>query len=138
LQKYLDLSFLGKSLVHVDEEILKENNPLGISKWYHGKNFTDLFIWIFPKGGIEKFQILFLDNFIEWSDTDGIQSGNFELTGHIVKDEGTTGFGRIEEIVFSYDNEYDKNKIDMAVKLLEHSKISQGDSEFMLGRIKNV
>lgn len=110
LKSFLDPLLYGKSLRPVDIALTPKALAEGITKWFHGKNSTDLYLWQDERGGATKILLCLGEHFLEWRDGEGVRTGGFERT-------------EAEEAVFTYDREINNEVLQTARKVLENAEV---------------
>lgn len=93
--------------------------PARLKFWLRADGPVELFVWQHADGELSKFQILLMENFVEWEDGLGLKSGRVMSKRNI-----DTPLISEDEFVFDMDSVIDQDKIDRSLALIEH--ISDG------------
>ena len=107
-----------------------EERPPHLKCWLKAASVLEVFVWSHGDGEYQKVQILFVDNFIEWQDGKGLQTG--KLLGH--RDRDTPLFDQ-EELTIRMDCPPDWDKISPICRILgelPEDKLQQSTKEFIL------
>lgn len=89
--------------------------PPQLKYWLRADGPAELFVWQHPRGDFSKFQILLLENFIEWVDGEGLKTGRVMSKRNI-----DTPLLTEDEFVFQIDKGIDQDKIESAYLLCEN------------------
>lgn len=113
--KFLDLKQLVQKLkpLHKVEDGLEI--PAMLKYWLRSDGPIELFIWQHNNGEIAKFQVLYMENFVEWVDGQGLQSGRV-----LSKRNADTPLIEEDEWVFNIDAYADAGRIDRVKDLVGH------------------
>ena len=109
---------------------LEEDRPANLKYWLKSASLLEVFVWAHGDGEYQKIQILFIDNFIEWCDGQGLQTGKLLSQ----QDRDTPLFGQ-DELMIEMDHNIDPQKIAPIGPLLQkipQEKIEQSTKEFIL------
>ena len=88
--------------------------PVNLNYWYHADGPYDLYVWRHSNGGISKFQIIILDELVEWNDGEGLISG--KIFSHR---DGRTPLQAEDELKFYLDSQIDLQKINRCKMFVE-------------------
>lgn len=130
---FLKIENFASSLKPLHREELGLELPPKLKYWLRSDGPAEIFIWRHNDGELSKFQVLIMENFIEWKDTKGLQTGRV-----ISKRDIDTPLISEDEFVFKLDEGIDDDKIEMAKKLLKNvdvDKLSQEALDFMLMKL---
>ena len=130
---FLKIENFANSLKPLHKEELGLELPPKLKYWLRSDGPVEVFIWRHNDGELSKFQVLIMENFIEWKDTKGLQTGRV-----ISKRDIDTPLISEDEFVFKLDDGIDDDKIGMAKKLLTNvdvDKLSQDALDFMLMKL---
>lgn len=75
IRKFLDLKNIIKELRPLHLHSLGIEKPSNLKYWLKSASTLEIFVWTHSDGELEKFQILFMDQFIEWIDGEGLRTG---------------------------------------------------------------
>jgi hypothetical protein len=106
-----------QSFLHI-EEMVKRLKPLHkvvdggleiparLKYWLRADGPVELFVWQHSDGEVAKFQVLFLENFVEWEDGPGFKTGRI-----LSKRNVDTPLVNEDEWVFKIDRDIDLEKL---------------------------
>ncbi len=66
---------IGGSLREIDVSLIQTENEKVLSRWFHGPDEADLFIWTDERNNVIKQQVTFCGQIVEWNVLDGIRTG---------------------------------------------------------------
>lgn len=89
--------------------------PARLKFWLRADGPVEVFVWQHGDGEIAKFEMILMENFVEWEDTRGLKSGRV-----ISKRDIDTPLLTEDEFVFQMDPTADKEKITKAARLIGH------------------
>ena len=75
----------------------------------------EVFVWQHGDGEIAKFEMILMENFVEWEDTKGLKTGRV-----ISKRDIDTPLLSEDEFVFQMDASADAEKVSRAARLTNH------------------
>jgi hypothetical protein len=104
--------------------------PTRLKYWLRADGPVELFVWQHSDGEIAKFQILFLESFIEWEDGVGINTGRI-----LSKRNVDSPLIEEDEWVFRMDANLDSEKLERVqalIKLIDHDLLPAEVSSFIL------
>jgi hypothetical protein len=104
--------------------------PARLKYWLRADGPVELFVWQHSDGEIAKFQILFLESFIEWEDGVGINTGRI-----LSKRNVDSPLIEEDEWVFRMDANLDSEKLERVqalIKLIDHDLLPTEVSSFLL------
>ena len=108
--------------------------PPQLKYWLKAASVLELLVWAHGNGEYQKIQILFADNFVEWRDGQGLQTG--KLLGHEERDTPLFGQG---EATIEMDQNIDPDKVLPLCRIIKEfpeDKIQSADKEFILMKLK--
>jgi len=73
--KVLDPMRIGRQLREIDARFVASDPGAGKVRWFQAGPSCDLWIWYNPSGGIDKAQLFFMWQLVEWSLAHGLRSG---------------------------------------------------------------
>lgn len=103
--------------------------PAKLKYWLRSDGPVELFVWQHSGGNLSHFQIIIMENFVEWVDGEGLKTGRV-----ISKRDVDTPLINEDEFVFSVDNHLDDSKVAMAkdlVSKLGADKLSETTLSFL-------
>lgn len=113
INDFLCVKNFARSIRPVHQMDLGSDLPARLKYWLRSDGPVEVFIWQHADGEFAKFQVLVMENFIEWSDGEGLQTGRI-----ISKRDIDTPLIAEDEIVFKMDTGLDDEKIEIAKKLI--------------------
>lgn len=108
---FFNAKLVAQSLKQVNVDFIKTEYSKVTSKWFHGIDDADVFVWTDERNNIIKQQVAFCGQVVEWNVLDGVK------TGVILQEE--MGEKKMSEIV-KFDQVPQKGAIGMAKELLSH------------------
>jgi hypothetical protein len=102
----------GGSLREVDVSLIQTECEQVVSRWFHGPQDADLFIWTDEKNNVIKHQIAFCGQIVEWNLLDGIR------TGVVIEQETEPTISSSETIHF--DSRPQESAVRLAIDLVNH------------------
>lgn len=75
LTSFLSIENIMQSMRPIHESAIEIEKPNNLKYWLRADCPVELFIWEHSDGELSNFQVIMLDNFIEWQDCKGIKSG---------------------------------------------------------------
>lgn len=112
---FLDLNNLVQKMkpLHKVEDGLEI--PARLKYWLRSDGPVELFVWQHNNGETQKFQVLFMEHFVEWEDGTGLQTGRV-----LSKRNADTPLIEEDEWVFSIDNYADAKRVQRVKELVGH------------------
>ncbi len=134
LKSFLSLDNIVSHIRAIHENPIGVEMPNGLKYWLKADGVLEIFVWEAPRSGISKFHILFMENFLEWTEGVGLRTGSV-LTQRNLE----TPLTLEDEMVFEADELVDDEKIHLGKRILgainpEH--IHHADREFLLYKLK--
>jgi hypothetical protein len=83
--------------------------PANLKYWLRADGPIELFIWKHADGELARFQLILMENFVEWQDGKGVTSGRTKSKRSL-----ETPLWSEDEFVFEFDQQIDINKIQFA------------------------
>lgn len=115
VNQFLKLEHIAKMLKPVHKLDYGIEIPAMLKYWLRSDGPVELFIWLHPHGELARFQILIMENFVEWEDGIGIKTARV-----ISKRDRDTPLISEDEFVFQIDPQNDEEKIFKATTLVGH------------------
>lgn len=109
--------------------------PARLKYWLRADGPVELFVWQHNDGELAKFQILIMENFVEWEDLKGIKTARV-----ISKRDIDTPLINEDEIVFKIDPVLDDKKILKAGELIKgiaESSLSKSAADFIKMKLRS-
>ena len=113
VNQFLNVEHFARSLKPLHKEELGLELPPKLKYWLRADGPVEIFVWRHNDGELAKFQILIMENFIEWKDARGIETGRV-----ISKRDIDTPLISEDEFVFKPDAGIDDEKVEKARKLV--------------------
>lgn len=113
IDAFLNVQALAKHLKPVHMVDYGVDLPIKLKYWLRADGPVEVFVWQHDDGELSKFQVLIMENFVEWEDGKGLQTGRV-----ISKRDVDTPLINEDEFVFRIDPTIDDIKIGRAAKLV--------------------
>ncbi|MCB9062997.1 MAG: PilZ domain-containing protein [Halobacteriovoraceae bacterium] len=113
IRNFLSVENLIKSIRPLHLEELSIDRPASLKYWLQSDGALELFIWQHQDGELSKFQIILLENFVEWQDGLGIRTGKV-----LTKRDLDTPLLHSDEFIFQIDETEDSEKINFAKEVV--------------------
>jgi PilZ domain len=114
VQKFLSLEDLVKNLKPLHKVNDGLEIPARLKYWLRSDGPVELFVWQHSDGEISKFQLLFLEVFVEWEDGQGLKTGRT-----LSKRNVDSPLLNEDEWVFHIDSNVELAKLERARDLVE-------------------
>lgn len=135
IKAFLSLEEIVKGLRPIHLHSLDIEKPNNLKSWLKAASVLELFVWTYPDGEYEKFQLLCVRNFVEWVDGKGVK------TGFIVEKDGReTPLYSEDELTFEIDDGPDLEKVDLAnriIELIDDEKLPAETRKFIARKLSN-
>ena len=115
ISELLDLAAFGTRLKPVHKMDFGVDIPARLKYWLRADGPVEVFVWQHGDGEIAKFEMILMENFVEWEDTKGLKTGRV-----ISKRDIDTPLLTEDEFVFQMDAHADQEKISKAARLTNH------------------
>jgi len=135
VEDFLEMSQVAKELKPVHKMDSGVDIPVKLKYWLRADGPVELFIWQHNDGEYERFQVLMMENFIEWEDGKGIKTARV-----LSKRDIDTPLITEDEYVFKIDEHIDNEKVLKATNLvlnLESQQLDESVVNFILRKLKN-
>lgn len=113
VDRFLEIDKLSQHLKPVHLVDYGVDMPARLKYWLRADGPVELFVWQHNDGELAKFQILIMENFVEWEDVKGLKTARV-----ISKRDIDTPLINEDEIVFKIDPALDDKKIERAAQLV--------------------
>jgi len=125
----LDIERLTLSVrpLHHENELV--NFPDNLKYWLRADGPCELFVWRHPHGEFARFQVIILDQFIEWEDGLGIKTGKIKSIRDV-----ETPLSSQDELYFDCDDEMAPERVCLAnrfISAINPSFLSAECTEFL-------
>lgn len=107
--------------------------PNDLKYWFKADGVLEIFIWELKTVGISRFQVLFLDHFIEWSEGVGIKTGKL-----LTQRDLETPLGLEDEFHFQMDTPFSGAKAELAlgaIKSIPSEHLPKSVYEFLIYKL---
>lgn len=101
--------------------------PAKLKYWLHSDGPVEVFVWKHPDGELAQFQVLLLENFVEWQDGVGVKTGRIMSKRNV-----DTPLLDEDELVFRVDEGLDDDKVQRV-----RSLVSKIPAELLNGEAKD-
>lgn len=104
--------------------------PAQLKYWLRADGPVEIFIWQHSDGELSRFQVLLLENFVEWQDGAGLKTGRI-----MSKRSVDTPLLDEDELLFRVDTDFDSEKLARVRSLVEkipHDLLAAEAKAFML------
>ncbi|MBF0299626.1 MAG: PilZ domain-containing protein [Oligoflexia bacterium] len=106
---------IGLKAIHNSKQDFSMELPNLLKYWLRADGLLEIFIWQHKDGEFSRFQMIMLENFIEWEDGVGLK------TGHALgKRDIETPLNEEGEFTFEMDQELDVTKINLFTDITNH------------------
>jgi hypothetical protein len=113
IDQLLDLAQVAKFMKPVHKFDFAEEVSASLKYWLRADGPVEIFVWRHNDGELSKFQILMMENFVEWEDVKGLKTARV-----ISKRDIDTPLISEDEIVLKVDEVRDDTKIKKATTLI--------------------
>lgn len=113
VQDFLNLELIAKSLKPVHQLNIGSELPANLKFWLRADGPVEVFVWQHSDGEFARFQVLIMENLVEWEDGKGLRTARV-----ISKRDIETPLISEDEYVFKMDESLDDDKIDKAAALV--------------------
>jgi hypothetical protein len=127
--EFLKIEYLARHLKPVHQMNIGSEYPTNLKYWMRADGPVELFVWQHASHDNSHFEILIMENFIEWTDGKGLRTGRI-----MSKRDLDTPLLSEDEFVFRIDETLDEDKVDMAralISFLNPESMDQDIIEFM-------
>jgi hypothetical protein len=114
VREFLSLQNIIPALRPIHSEDIGIELPVSLRYWLRADGPVEVFIWSHNDREHSKFQFIMFENFVEWEDGEGLQTGRV-----LTKRDVDTPLLSEDEFVFQIDTELDEDRLDKAVALIE-------------------
>lgn len=126
---FLSVKNFAQNLKPIHKMDVGSELPAKLKYWLRSDGPVELFVWQHLDGELAKFQILIMENFIEWEDGAGLKTGRI-----ISKRDIDTPLITEDEFVFKIDPVIDDHKISLSKELTQkvtEDQLSAGTLDFI-------
>ena len=115
VEEFLRLEHIAKMMKPVHKLDYGVEIPAMLKYWLRADGPVEVFVWLHPHGELARFQIVMMENFVEWQDGKGLTTARV-----ISKRDIDTPLISEGEFVFQLDPQNDEDKIFKATTLVSH------------------
>jgi hypothetical protein len=104
--------------------------PNNLKYWLKSDGVLDVFVWEHSSQGISRFQVMLMENFIEWEENIGVKTGKI-----MTQRDLDTPLSLEDEFVFQIDENVVQEKVEMAlgvVRKISTEHLPQDAKDFIL------
>ncbi|MFY7992138.1 MAG: PilZ domain-containing protein [Bacteriovoracaceae bacterium] len=133
IQNFLSFDEIVKNLKPLHKVESGLELPARLKYWLRSDGPVELFVWQHADGELSKFQILLMENFLEWEDGAGLKTGRILSKRNI-----DTPLINEEELVFKIDQDIDLTKVGSVKELvgqLPGALLSQEVQHFLMRQL---
>ncbi len=88
--------------------------PANLRFWLKAASALEIFVWTHNDGEYDKIQLLFIDQFVEWQDGKGVQTGTLTHQNDL-----ETPLYSEDELTFQIDGQVDQAKLKVANEIIQ-------------------
>lgn len=139
LSSFLNPENILKGLKALHLPPFNENQPQQLRCWLQASLILDIFVWTQDDRHFQKFQTLFLEDFIEWKEEVGLATGKLSAEHRPTDSDCPEDIRDWNRFSVNFDQEIDLKKISPICNLIEKippEKIQESTREFMLMKLK--
>ncbi len=114
VNEFLQIENLVKNLKPLHKVSEGLEIPAKLKYWLRSDGPVELFVWQHSDGELSKFQILFMETFLEWEDGQGLKTGRI-----LSKRNVDSPLINEDEWVFKIDQDVEGEKLERVEKLME-------------------
>lgn len=129
IKTFLSIDNIVKSMRPVHGHDIDMDVPSNLKYWVRADGPFEIFVWRHNDGEVSRFQIIMMENYVEWYDGKGLKTGRV-----ISKRDLDTPLICEDEVMFQVDEVVDQQKIEMAcdiVTALGDSHLPEGARSFL-------
>ena len=114
VKNFLSIDNIVAGMKPIHKSGLELETPANLKYWLRADGPFEIFIWCHPGGELSRFQIILMENFVEWEDGVGLKSGRV-----LTQRDLDTPLSLEDEFVFSMDEGVDMEKIRFTLDIIE-------------------
>jgi len=114
IRVFLSIDNLASHLRSVHDSHLDLEIPAQLKYWLQADGPVELFVWRHNDGEVSRFQVLLLENFLEWEDGKGVRTGRI-----LTKRNLDTPLFSEDEYMFQIDDSVDTEKLQSSSQLIQ-------------------
>ena len=116
----------GARLHEVRPDLLRQEPP-SRQRWFQGPDGCDLFLWYRAPGGLSQIQLTFLKRVVEWTDGEGVSTGNLKSFNPRTPHDDQS------RLVF--DRDADQETLRLARAVLERAAVDEVTLSLVRGKL---
>ncbi len=117
VNEFLSIQNFAKSLKPVHKMEFDFDLPVKLKYWLRSDGPVEVFVWQHSDGELSQFEVLMMENYIQWKDGQGLKTARI-----MSKRDIDTPLITEDEFVIKVDETIDDSKIDLACTLISHIK----------------
>lgn len=114
LTNFLSVKNIVSSFRPIHKSNIGLEIPAKLKFWLRGDGPMEIFVWQHNDGELSKFQILLMENFVEWEDGFGLKTGRAVSKRNLDSPLLTE-----DEYVFIIDDKVDQKRLKMAYEIID-------------------
>jgi len=129
LKDFLCLDNLVRGLRPLHHKNMQLDLPSNLKYWLRSDGPVEIFVWQHGDGELARFQVILMDNFIEWEDGKGLKTGRI-----LQVDDKEMALNTVDELTFELDNSADREKVQFAKSVISQVPfqfLPQEDNRFL-------
>jgi len=133
LKDFLSYESLSQKLKPLHKVEMDLELPNNLKYWLRADGPVEIFIWNHNDGESSRFQIILMEQFVEWEDGKGLVTGRV-----LTKRDVETPLVASDEFVFQMDQKPDRQRLDNAKRFVSYIRedlISKNAKEFLLVKL---
>ena len=119
IKNFLSIDNIISGMRPVHRNSMDLELPSNLKYWLQADGPVEVFVWRHNDGEVARFQVIMLDNFIEYEDGKGLKSGQV-----LTKRDLDTPLVKEDEFLFQIDQVLDEDKLSFAQQIV--SKLPEG------------
>jgi len=131
--RLLSIENLAAGLKTLHDADLGLEIPNNLKYWLRNDGPVEVFVWEHSNGEYSQFQVIIMENFVEWMDGEGVKTGRV-----VTKRDLETPLFSEDEFVFQIDSQLNLERKKLVADLIEQipeSSMSKEAKEFMLFKL---
>lgn len=113
LSEFLSYEHLHAGMKALHQAEIDLDIPHSLKYWLQSASAFELLVWAHSDGELGKFQIIFMDHFVEWNDGEGLRTGLV-----IDKRDHDTPLVHEDEFTLQMDNAVDSNRLSFCSRFV--------------------
>lgn len=133
MRSFLSYDNIVSHIKPLHKNVMDLELPNNLKYWLKADGVLEIFVWEHTSSGISRFQILFMEHFIEWEEGVGLRTGRI-----MTQRDLDTPLSLEDEFVFQIDDGAVSSKIEMAlgvVKKIGEEQLPADAKEFLVYKL---